>query len=144
ASASSGRRLTACRTYSSPSASRAGPLGLSNTMASARAAWQIAQVGSWSTAQRHSVSESRHTPLCTREQSGVWRDSETLWRWAVDQEPTCAICHAALAEAIVFDSPSGPARLAEGEEYVRQAVSLRPELALAHYKLGTIQMARGR
>jgi len=82
--------------------------------------------------------------LSTREQSGVWRDSETLWRWAVDQEPTCAICHAALAEAIVFDSPSGPARLAEGEEYVRQAVSLRPELALAHYKLGTIQMARGR
>lgn len=81
--------------------------------------------------------------LSTREQSEVWRDSETLWRWAVDQDPTCAVCHAALAEAIVFDSPTGPARLAEGEAYVRRAVDLRPMLALAHYKLGTIQMARG-
>lgn len=82
--------------------------------------------------------------LGTWGQSGVWHDSETLWRWAVEEDPTCAMCEAILGEAIVYDSPSGRARLDEGESHVRRAIALRPTMPLPHYTLGTMRLARGR
>ncbi len=77
-------------------------------------------------------------------QSGVWHDSESLWRWAVEEDPTCAMCEAILGEAIVYDSPSGRARLDEGEAHVRRAIGLRPTMPLPHYTLGSMELARGR
>jgi protein O-mannosyl-transferase len=76
-------------------------------------------------------------------QSGTWRDSETLWRWATEQDPTCAMCEAILGEAIVYGAPDGRVRLDEGEAHVRRAIALRPTMPLPHYTLGTMRLARG-
>ena len=81
--------------------------------------------------------------LGTWGQSGTWRDSETLWRWATEQDPACAMCEAILGEAIVYGIPGGRARLDEGEAHVRRAISLRPTMPLPHYTLGTMRLARG-
>ena len=81
--------------------------------------------------------------LSTWGQSGTWRDSETLWRWATEQDPTCAMCEAILGEAIVYGSTSGRARLDEGEAHVRHAIELRPTMPLPYYTLGSMRLARG-
>jgi Flp pilus assembly protein TadD len=81
--------------------------------------------------------------LGTWGQSTTWRDSETLWRWATEQDPACAMCEAILGEAIVYGIPEGRARLDEGEAHVRRAISLRPTMPLPHYTLGTMRLARG-
>jgi protein O-mannosyl-transferase len=81
--------------------------------------------------------------LSTWAQSGTWRDSETLWRWAAEQDPTCATCEALLGEAIVYGTPDGLARLDEGEAHVSRAIALRPAMPLPHYTLGSIRLARG-
>ena len=38
--------------------------------------------------------------LATWNQTQVWRDSETLWRWAVEMDPACSLCHGNLGAAI--------------------------------------------
>ena len=81
--------------------------------------------------------------LGTWGQSGVWHDSETLWRWAADEDPSCAMCEAILGEAIVYGGPSGRARLEEGEAHVRRAIGLRPTMPLPHYTLGTMRLGQG-
>jgi tetratricopeptide (TPR) repeat protein len=53
------------------------------------------------------------------------------------------MCEAILGEAIVYESPSGPARLDEGEAHVRRAIGMRPTMPLPHYSLGTMRLARG-
>jgi Flp pilus assembly protein TadD len=77
-------------------------------------------------------------------QTGVWRDSETLWRWAAEQDPDCATCYAGLAEATLYGAGGGRARLDESEAYVRRAIALRPTLPFSHSILGTILLVRGR
>src|SRR5713226_4919638 len=77
-------------------------------------------------------------------QSKVWRDTETLFRWAVEVEPECATCSQNLAAQILYDSPGDPARVREAEAYVRRAISLRPDLAPAHYDLGLALAAQRR
>ncbi|HSE02869.1 MAG TPA: tetratricopeptide repeat protein [Methylomirabilota bacterium] len=82
--------------------------------------------------------------LGTWGQSGLWRDSETLWRWAAEQDPACATCHAGLGEAILYGTDSGRARLDESEAHERRAIALRPTLPFPHFVLGTILLVRGR
>ncbi len=77
-------------------------------------------------------------------QTGIWRDSETLWRWAAEQDPDCATCYAGLAEATIYGAGGGRARLDESEAYVRRAIALRPTLPFPHSILGTILLVRGR
>jgi Flp pilus assembly protein TadD len=77
-------------------------------------------------------------------QSGIWRDSETLWRWAAEQDPECATCYAGLGEAVLYGASGGRARLDESERYVRRAIALRPTLPFPHYILGTILLVGGR
>jgi len=77
-------------------------------------------------------------------QSKVWHDTETLFRWAVEVEPECATCSQNLAAQILFDSPGDPVRVREAEAYVRRAISLRPDLAPAHYDLGLALSAQRR
>jgi hypothetical protein len=72
----------------------------------------------------------------TWRQSRVWRSSETLWAWAVDLDPDCAICHNNLGSAIVHSpspTPLGPA-LAEG--HFRRAITLRPGRPTFYHNLG--------
>jgi len=76
-------------------------------------------------------------------QTGIWRDSETLWRWAAEKDPDCATCYAGLAEATLYGAGGGRARLDESEVYVRRAIALRPSLPFSHSILGTILLVRG-
>lgn len=72
-------------------------------------------------------------------QSGVWRDSETLWRAAVEVDPACSVCHSNLGAALV-----GTGRLAEAESHVRRAITLRPDRPGPHENLGVIMLAARR
>lgn len=81
--------------------------------------------------------------------SGLWGDSETLWRWAVEVDGDCAVCNLNLSEAIVSAAakqiPSAvAARAGEAEAYARKALALRPDLSDAHFNLGTVLAAQQR
>jgi protein O-mannosyl-transferase len=81
--------------------------------------------------------------VLTWSQSYVWRDPETLWRWAVGLDPLCARCHNNLGVALLHQRRD-PQGLSESEEHLRRAVALRPEYALGHLNLGTVALLRGR
>lgn len=76
-------------------------------------------------------------------QTGIWRDSETLWRWAVDRQPACATCYGGLGEALLYARDGAQSRLNESEAYLRRAIALHPRLPFPHYTLGTLMLARG-
>lgn len=73
----------------------------------------------------------------------VWKDSETLWRWAVEMDPACSVCHGKLGES-VLGGTGGAARAAEAEQLFRRAIALRPELPDAYFNLGTALVVQGR
>lgn len=75
--------------------------------------------------------------------SGVWTQSEELWRWAVDLDPACSVCHGKLGES-VLTRPDGVTHLAEAEGLFRRAIALRPDLPDAYYNLGTALVLQGR
>lgn len=70
-------------------------------------------------------------------QAHAWRDSETLWRWAVDMDPACALCHGNLGAAIT-NSSTGSARLEEAETHLRRALALRSDSPAPHFNLGNL------
>jgi tetratricopeptide (TPR) repeat protein len=76
-------------------------------------------------------------------QTHVWRDSETLWRWAVEMDPACSLCHGNLGSAIT-SAELGLARLDEAEGHLRQAIELRPDNPIPYYNLGTLLSVRKR
>lgn len=73
----------------------------------------------------------------------VWRESETLWRWAVEVDPDCSVCHGKLGES-ALGGPGGQTRAAEAEGLFRRAIALRPDLPDAYYNLGTALVLQGR
>jgi tetratricopeptide (TPR) repeat protein len=73
----------------------------------------------------------------------VWRESETLWRWAVEVDPDCSICHGKLGES-ALGGPAGRTRVVEAEALFRRAIALRPDLPDAYYNLGTALALQGR
>lgn len=81
--------------------------------------------------------------VLTWSQSYVWRDPETLWRWAVEIDPRCSRCHNNLGVALMHHRRD-PQGLGEAEEHLRQAVALRPTYALSHLNLGSAALVRGR
>ncbi len=81
--------------------------------------------------------------VLTWSQSYVWRDPETLWRWAVGVDPLCGRCHNNLGVALLHRRRD-PQGLSESEDHLRQAVALRPEHALTHLNLGTVSLLRKR
>jgi Flp pilus assembly protein TadD len=74
-------------------------------------------------------------------QTYAWRDPETLWRWAVDMDPTCSLCHGNLGAAI-SSGPTGKARLDEAEEHLRRAIALRPDSPIPYFNLGNVLLVR--
>ena len=107
------------------------------------------------------------------DQSQAWQDSETLWRWAANMEPECAVCWNNLGTALVgrgryaeaeaayrrvaairpMSAPvasnlatalAGQGKTSEAEEWLRTALRLDPELAGAHLNLGLYETERGR
>lgn len=73
----------------------------------------------------------------------VWTSSETLWRWAVELDPACSICHGKLAES-ALGAPGGASRAAEAEVSLRRAIALRPDLPDAYFNLGAALIIQGR
>ncbi len=73
----------------------------------------------------------------------IWRDSETLWRWAVELDPECSVCHGKLGES-TLGGPEGAARVTEAETMFRRAIALRPDLPDAYFNLGTALVVQGR
>ena len=75
--------------------------------------------------------------------SEIWRESETLWRWAVELDPACSICHGKLGESIL-GGPGAALRAAEAEGLFRRAIALRPDLPKPYFNLGTALIVQGR
>jgi Flp pilus assembly protein TadD len=71
-------------------------------------------------------------------QAGAWRDSESLWSWAVEADPECAICLNTLALAFMTRSQ---AREAEGA--LRRSLALR-EHPMTRNNLGGVLQVQGR
>jgi len=76
-------------------------------------------------------------------QAQIWRDSETLWRWAVEMDPACSLCHGNLGSAIT-GAELGRARLDEAEGHLRRAIELRPDNPVPYFNLGTLLSVRTR
>jgi hypothetical protein len=73
----------------------------------------------------------------------VWAESESLWRWAVELDPACSVCHGKLGES-VLGGPAGVTRAVEAEALFRRAIALRPDLPDAYSNLGTALVMQGR
>jgi tetratricopeptide (TPR) repeat protein len=71
-------------------------------------------------------------------QASGWRDSESLWSWAVETDPECAICYNNLALAFMDQS-----RMQEAEAAFRRSLSLR-EHAITRNNLGGLLEVQGR
>ncbi|HET8578452.1 MAG TPA: tetratricopeptide repeat protein [Methylomirabilota bacterium] len=68
----------------------------------------------------------------TWDQTGAWKDSETLWRGALALDPECMICHNNLGSALFVRK-----QYREAEAEYRAALALRPGRAPTHNNLGT-------
>ncbi len=76
------------------------------------------------------------------QQTGVWHDSERLWRRALAVQPDCAACLNNLARALMRRADSGESgagiRTAEAEALLRRAIAFRPDLPGPHRNLGAL------
>ena len=77
--------------------------------------------------------------VLTVNQVKIWRDDETLWRYAIDADPSCSVCHVNLGIALGNQSLPAAA-LAEFE----QALALRPDRVRTRANLGVALMQLGR
>ena len=78
----------------------------------------------------------------TWQQSRIWRDSETLWRWALEVDPHCAVCANNLAAVILNSGSPTAAQMGEAEAWVRRAIAAKPAYESPYNTLGTILAAR--
>ncbi|MBI4594736.1 MAG: tetratricopeptide repeat protein, partial [Candidatus Rokubacteria bacterium] len=72
-------------------------------------------------------------------QTQVWRDTDTLWRYAIEFEPTCAICYNNLGAHLIR---RGMPVQAIGQ--FERALQLRPDLVRTHGNLGLALLNAGR
>jgi tetratricopeptide (TPR) repeat protein len=66
------------------------------------------------------------------DQTKVWQDSETLWRWSVNLDPDCSICWNNLGTSLTAQN-----RHPEAEEAFRKAFALRPKRATVASNIAT-------
>jgi Flp pilus assembly protein TadD len=74
------------------------------------------------------------------QQSRVWRDSETLWRWGVEADPRCAICADNLAA--LLSASDNPERLREAEQLALHALAINPTYDSSYNTLGVVLAQR--
>ncbi len=72
-------------------------------------------------------------------QTGIWRDSETLWSYAVGLDPDSALAHNNLGFTYL-----NKGRLDEAEREILTALKLRPEWELAQTNMAAILARQGR
>jgi hypothetical protein len=80
----------------------------------------------------------------TWRQTRIWRSSETLWAWAVDLDPDCAVCHNNMGSAIIQSPSRSPLSPALAEIHFRRAIALRPGRPTFYHNLGGALAAQGR
>ena len=72
------------------------------------------------------------------QQAQVWRNTDTLWRYAVDSEPDCSICHGNLGAYL------GNRGLAEEAlQHFERTLVIRPDNVKAYHHLGYIHAIKG-
>lgn len=76
-------------------------------------------------------------PIATAAQTAVWRDSETLWRSAVDTDPSCATCH--YFYGILLRTTDAPDRALP---HFVEAFTLKPTPGRAEEYLGQMTLTR--
>jgi Flp pilus assembly protein TadD len=74
------------------------------------------------------------------QQSRIWRDSETLWRWGLEVDARCAVCANNLA--VLFIHSDNAAQLREAEALARHALAINPAYDSAYTTLGAILARR--
>ena len=77
--------------------------------------------------------------LAARAQSFIWYDSETLWRYAIEVEPGCAICHHNLGINVARRGD-----LAQAQALLDRAIALRPDRSDFQGTYGPILIQMGR
>lgn len=77
--------------------------------------------------------------VLTWQQVQVWRDTDTLWRHALEFSPDCAICHGNLG-VILYNK--GYAAVAI--EHLQRVLTLKPNHVKAHINVGLALAALGR
>jgi len=77
--------------------------------------------------------------LTARAQSSVWHDSETLWRYAIEVDPGCAICHHNLG---VILGTRGD--WVEAQALLERAIALRPDRSEFQGSYGPLLIQMGR
>ena len=77
--------------------------------------------------------------LTARVHSFVWHDSETLWRYAIEVDPGCAICHHNLATSL-----GRRGAWAEAQTLLERAIVLRPDASEFRGTYGILLIEMGR
>ena len=77
--------------------------------------------------------------LTASTQASVWHDSETLWRYAIEVDPECAICHHNLG--IILGRRGDRV---EAQALLERAIALRPDRTEFHGNYGLLLIQMGR
>jgi len=72
------------------------------------------------------------------QQVQIWRDSESLWRYAVEVEPDCSLCHGNVGSRLL---EQGYHQLAMAE--FERVKALRPESKKVNFYVGYMYVLRG-
>ncbi len=112
--------------------------------------------GAWNAAGRHPTARRRALAIAAApaaavalavvvlaalswKQTAHWRDSESLWRRALEIGPPSAVAHNNLGRALV-----AAGRVDEGIARYAEALRLDPDFELAHFNLGIALASQGR
>lgn len=63
----------------------------------------------------------------------AWRDSDTLWRTAIEADPSCSICQANLGVTLM-----GAGQIGLAKQHFERVVDLRPDRIRTHLHLGLV------
>lgn len=77
--------------------------------------------------------------LAARSQASVWHDSETLWRYAIEADPDCAVCLHNLGVSL-----GRRGARAEAQALLERAIALRPDQSEFHGNYGPLLIEMGR